>query len=402
MTPIKNILFISLLSHASLSYANTIKPVENTAPASKSYQTQAIDSPDRSFPLFYKQLKDRMTFPFDWKDDTKDPKIWKAQGLMKAREFSLPYADNTPFNPVVIDEIDRGSYTAQKVVFNIDQESRVMALMLIPKGKGPFPAALFLHDHGSKFDIGKEKFVQTWDNDARLISSQAWSEKFFSGRFPGDELAKRGYVVLSIDALGWGDRSVPGFKMESQQALASNLFNLGTSFAGIIALDDVRASEFLASQPQVDKKKVAAVGFSMGAFRAWQVTALSDAITAGVADCWMGTMKGLMVPGNNQLKGYSAFSMLHPEQSKYMDYPDVAALSAPKPLLVYAGGKDSLFPIDSVNDAFTKMHQIWNANDAGDKITTKIWPDKGHTFTKDMQESAFDWLDQQFQRTNPH
>lgn len=362
------------------------------------YQTQAIDSPDRSFPLFYQKLKDRMPFALGWNDQVKDPKAWRKKALAKAKEVILPYSDNTPFNSVVIDVIDRGSYLAKKVVFNISNESRVMALLLVPKGKGPFPAALFLHDHGSKFDIGKEKFVKTWNDDARLASSQKWSEKYFSGRFPGDELAKRGYVVLSIDALGWGDRSVPGFKMESQQALASNLFNLGSSFAGIIALNDLRAATFLAHLPYVDKKRVASIGFSMGAFRSWQLSALSDDITAAVAESWMGTMKGLMVPGNNQLKGYSSFAMLHPNIARYLDYPDIAALSAPKPLLVFAGEDDPLFPVQDVKKAFHKLHSVWSANHASDRLETKIWPNKGHIYTQDMQEASFDWLDKQFDR----
>ncbi|WP_432452115.1 dienelactone hydrolase family protein [Agarivorans sp. QJM3NY_29] len=362
------------------------------------YQMQAFDQAQRSFPVFYQKLKQRMPFTMSWANKQLSPQQWREQGLAKARELILPYQDDTPFKPMVIDQVDRGSYIAQKVVFNISNESRVMAFLLTPKGEGPFPAALFLHDHGSKFDIGKEKFVQTWDDEARLASSQKWADKFFTGRFPGDELAKRGYVVLSIDALGWGDRSVPGFVTGSQQALASNLFNLGASFAGIIALEDVRASEFLASQPQVDKQRVAAIGFSMGAFRSWQVAALSDAITASIVDCWMGTMKGLMVPGNNQLKGQSAFSMLHPYIARYLDYPDIAALSAPKPMLVYAGAKDKLFPVDSVKSAFYTLHSVWDANGAGDKLETKLWADKSHTFTEDMQQAAFDWLDKQFAR----
>lgn len=364
------------------------------------YQTQAIDSPERSFPLFYEALKAKMQFSLGWNDSVTDPVAWRETGLAKAREIMLPYMDTTPFKPKIIDRIDRGAYTAQKVVFNISAESRVLALLLTPKGIGPFPAALFLHDHGSKFDIGKEKFIETWGDEAQLNSSREWSDRYFSGRFPGDELAKRGYVVFSFDALGWGDRSVPGFRNESQQALASNLFNLGTSFAGIIAQEDLRASKFLASLPEVDHSKVVAVGFSMGAFRTWQVTALSDAVTAGIAVCWMATMQGLMVPGNNQLKGQSAFTMLHPFIARYLDYPDVAALAAPKPLLVYAGGKDSLFPVASVKEAFAKMKKVWAANKGGDKLETKIWPDQGHIFQKEMQEEAFDWLDRQFGKSS--
>jgi dienelactone hydrolase len=363
------------------------------------YQTQGIDSPDRSLPVFHDALRQKMNFTMGWNDSVKNPAVWRMSGLAKARDLMLPpWNEKTPFEPKVLEEVDRGTYVARKVVFNVTAESRVLALVLVPKGKGPFPAALFLHDHGSKFDIGKEKFIQTFGDDERLKSSQAWAEKFFSGRYPGDELAKRGYVVMSVDALGWGDRSVKGYKTDSQQALASNLFNLGVSYASIIAMEDVRSSEFLASQPEVDKKRVAAVGFSMGAFRAWQVAALSDSITASVVDCWMATMQGLLVPGNNQLKGQSAFPMLHPNIGRYLDYPDVAGLAAPKPMLVFAGEKDTLFPLESVNTAFTKMKKIWAANNASGKLETKIWSGLGHVFIQEQQDAAFDWLDKQFKK----
>jgi dienelactone hydrolase len=162
-------------------------------------------------------------------------------------------------------------------------------------------------------------------------------------------------------------------------------------------MEDARAAKFLASLPEVNNKQIVSVGFSMGAFRAWQVAALSDDITACIADCWMATMGGLMVPENNQLKGNSAFSMLHPYIARYLDYPDVAGLAAPKPMLVYAGEQDGLFPLTSVNEAFAKMGKIWKAFGAQDKLTTKIWP-YGHVFYKEMQDEAYAWLDLQFGR----
>lgn len=367
------------------------------------YQTKALTSYDKTMPTFFAKLRDKMEFSMGWKDGA-DPAQWKATGLEKAREIMIPYNDTTPFNMEVIAEEKREGYVAKKVVFNLTEESRVMALLLVPEQKRrdrgkPMPAALMLHDHGSKFTIGKEKMVMTFGEDEtskkRLAESQSWANIYFNGLFPGDELAKRGYVVLSIDALGWGDRSVKNFKTDSQQALASNLFNLGTSYAGIIAMEDCRAAAFLASLPEVDKTKVASVGFSMGSFRSWQVAALSDDITACIADCWMATMQGLMVIGNNQTKGQSAFTMLHPFIAKYLDYPDVAGLAAPKPMLIFAGEQDHLFPKESAQAAFDKMDKIWTANGAKDKLLTKFWP-KGHVFEKDMQEEAFNWLDTMF------
>jgi len=369
------------------------------ASAQTPYQTQGFDPAEPGLPVFHERLRQQLHFSLGWTAGTRDPAAWRAAGLAKARELMLPpQQDLTPFEPVVIDEIDRGSYLARRISFNLTAESRVPALLLLPKGAGPFPAALMLHDHGARFDIGKEKLVAPWGNAAREASARQWADKYFSGRFPGDGLARRGYVVLAVDALGWGDRSAPGFTRDSQQALASNLLNLGGSWAGLIAQEDVRAAQFLAGLQDVDRQRVAAVGFSMGAFRAWQLAALSEAISATVASGWMATLQGLMVPGNNQLKGQSSFTMLHPFLGRYLDYPDVAALAAPKPALFYAGEQDGLFPAASVRDAFAKMRQVWASQGAGARLETRFWP-QGHVFPVEQQEAAFDWLDRQLKVT---
>lgn len=372
------------------------------AEGSKKYVTQEINANDRCLPTFYEALKAKMSFSLGWKDGN-NPEEWKRAGLAKARELIIQNEDDTPFDMVVLDSEKRDGYTAQKIVFNISAESRVLAYLLIPKGKKneTFPAALMLHDHGSNFVIGKEKMVKPFGKSeadaAKLKKAQDWAKVYFDSRFPGDELAKRGYVVLSFDALAWGDRSVSGFSTGSQQSLASNLFNMGTSFAGIIAQEDVRAAAFLASLPQVDKTKVACVGFSMGAFRSWQLAAISDDITAAIVDCWMGTMKDHIVPDDGQLKGNSAFSMLHPTIAKYLDYPDVAGLAAPKPMYFIAGETDGVNPIAGVNNAYAQMRKIWKANGAEDNLVTKIVPKMGHAYPAAQQDESFDWLDKVFE-----
>lgn len=346
-----------------------------------------------NLPVMAAQIKSRLTFPLAWDAQVKDLAAWRKTGVAKLWDLTAQAPDKIAFDAQVLDEVDRGSYVARKIVFNLTADSRVMGLLLVPKGNGPFPAAVMYHDHGSKFDIGKEKWIEPWGDDARLESAKGWAKRFFTERFPGDELAKRGYVVFATDALGWGDRA--GMSYEVQQAVAANFINMGSSLAGLMALEDARAAEFLASLPEVNKKQVAAVGFSMGAFRAWQTAALSEAVTASVAVNWMATTDGLMVPGNNQLRGGSAWQMIHPGMQRYLDYPDVASLAAPKPMLVFAGEKDTLFPLDSVNAAFGKMGKVWGAWKAADKFETKVWPG-GHVFLQEQQEFAYDWLDRQF------
>jgi hypothetical protein len=298
-------------------------------------------------PVFYEKLQERLTFPMSWlSGNYSDFNQWKKSAREKVFESLLSKPPSAAFEPKVIAQEDRGTYIAKKILLNITKDSRVLAYMLEPKGKGPFPAVLLLHDHGAKFDIGKEKVIKPFGDPGKLSIAQDWVNQLYDGNFIGDELAKRGYVCFATDALNWSDRGGAGF--EGQQALASNLMHMGYSLSGLIAYEDLRAAEFMAEQPIIDASRIGAVGLSFGGFRTWQVCALSDRIAAGAAICWMATVKGLMQPGNNQTVGQSAFTMLHPGLMNYLDYPDIAGISCPKPMLFYNGNLDPLFPVETL------------------------------------------------------
>jgi dienelactone hydrolase len=345
-------------------------------------------------PVFFERLKDELTFPLAWgTSPVRDFRRWRGLARAKVEELLWQPIDRTPFDVEIDDEQPGEGYVQRTVLFNVTRHSRVRASLLVPTGRrGPFPAVLLLHDHGAKFDIGKEKLIRPWYDDTRLASAEAWAAKYFSGRFVGNELAARGYVVLSVDAIGWGDRS--GMDYEGQQALASNFLNLGSSLAGLMAREDVRAAELLSGLPEVDGRRVAALGFSMGAYRAWQVAALSDRVRAAAAVCWMTALKDMMVPGNNTLRGQSAYFMLHPGLYRYLDIPDVASIAAPKPMLLFNGEQDTLFSVAGVRAAYDKLRAVWRSQHHDDRLVTKLWPGLGHVFVREMQDEAFAWLDQ--------
>ncbi|HSW46863.1 MAG TPA: alpha/beta hydrolase family protein [Phycisphaerae bacterium] len=347
-------------------------------------------------PTFREHLLQRLTFPMAWDPASgMDYATWRRQARAKVFECLLAPPPRADFAPVVIGREDRGSYEARKVVFNVSADCRILAYLLVPKGKGPFPAIVALHDHGAFFLIGKEKMVRPFDVRPEIVeTAREWVEKTYGGRFVGDMLAERGYVVFSADALFWGDRGrKEGVDYNQQQALAGNLLQMGTTWLATIAWDDIRSAEFVASLPEVDPRRIGAIGLSMGCHRTWMLHALSDRVAAAVGVCWMCTTHALMTPGNNQTKGHSAYSMLPPNLRNFLDYPDVASIACPKPLLLYDGGeKDKLFPVPGVDEAYARMHRIWDSQGVGDRLLTKRW-DLGHVLNVEMQEEAFGWLD---------
>ena len=375
-----NVLLILLLLLVSGNSIQSQVPV---------YENQGIV---QNLPVFYQKLTAQMDYKLSWLNSGEsDFETWRKKARDKVMECLMSPPPLVSFDPVVIDSEDRGTYIARKVVFNVTGYSRVLALMLVPKSHGPHPAVLLLHDHGAYFKLGKEKVIRPFNVSHEIIEdANRFSKLCYGDRFIGDELAKRGYVCLSVDMLNWGDRQ--GGDYLGQQAIASNLFNLGSSFAGIIAYEDMSAAKFLAQQPEVDSTRIAAVGLSVGGFRTWQIAALSPHIAAGVAVCWMSTRVALMSLGNNQTGGQSAYTCSHPGLAPYLDYPDVASIACPKPMMIINGNDDELFPVESIMQAYAKMHKVWDSQNVSGKLITKLY-NAPHEFNIAMQNDAFSWLD---------
>lgn len=284
---------------------------------------------------------------------------------------------------------DHNLHQTRLLELTFSSGEKTEAFLLLPSVQKKSPAVLLLHDHGSCFDIGKEKLIKTASHD-KACSAHDWIKRCYGGRYLGEILVKRGYVVLCADALGWSSRQGNGY--DAQQALAANLMQFGTSLASVVALEDMEAALFLSQLPEVDERFVASMGFSFGGFRAWQVAALTSAITASVAINWMGQLAGLMTPGANLLRGQSAYYMLHPPLAGKLDYPDIVGLIAPRPALFYAGDRDPHFPCETVEAAFAAIAAGWETAKARKLLETKIWS-SGHEFNAAQQDAAIDWLD---------
>lgn len=356
----------------------------------------------KNMPAFYEQLKQQLTYPMAWGNaPTKKFGKWRKE----ARETVLDCMQNLPpaprsYDMEVTDTEQRNGYEARKIRFNVSEWSRIPAYLLVPDGEGPFPAIVMLHDHGAHFTIGKEKMVRPFHVSPEIMAdADDWAMRCYDSQYTGDYFAAHGYVVLSIDALFWSERGrKEGVSYDGQQALASNFLQMGGSWGAFINMDDVRSAEFLASLPFVDRKRVGCLGFSMGAYRSWMLSALTDCVQASASICWMNTTEHLMTLSNNQNKGGSAYSMLIPGLRRYLDYPHTASIACPKPALFFNGTKDKLFPVEGVKEAYATMQAVWESRHASDRLVTKIWEEK-HFFSKAMQRETLEFFNRWFGNT---
>ena len=220
-------------------------------------------------PSQHEALLRRLQFPLAWPASGLPFDLWRVQAREAFLQTLSSPPPKAPYEVQVLATEDRGSYQARKLSLNISADNRIGAYLLVPKGPGPFPAVVALHDHGAHFSIGKEKVVKPFGvSDARMADATDWVNKYYGGRWIGDRLAERGYVVLAIDVLFWGDRGrQEGIQYEAQQQLAANMLQLGVTWAGTNLWDDIRSAEFVQGLPEVDPNRIGCVGLSMGSNR---------------------------------------------------------------------------------------------------------------------------------------
>ena len=373
-------------------------------------------------PTYVEQLKKELTYPMAWgTSPIRNFKKWKKAAREKVFECMMtPPKAAAAWDMEVLGEEQRDGYKAQKIAFNINAYSRITAYLLIPDGKGPFPTVNALHDHGAHLFIGKEKMIrpfftkEEWgenkeestanikeENERRkkqslcqeiLDDADAWVNQLYDGQYVGDYLAKHGYVVLSIDAPMWGERGrKEGVDRNKYDLIAGNMMMLGRDLSAFMTYDDISSTEFLASLPMVDAKRIGCVGCSMGAYRSWMLSALSDRIKVGASICWMITTDAQLTRRFGR-KENGGFANCFPGLRQYLDYPHIASLACPKPMLFINGTKDKLFPVPGVKDAFAEMHKVWKSQGADNLLDTELW-DIPHSCGLKAQEKMLEFLD---------
>lgn len=383
-------------------------------------------------PTYVEQLKQELTYPMAWgKSPVRKFSKWKKMAREKVFECMMtPPKAAASWDMQVLEEEQRDGYKAQKIAFNISAYSRITAYLLVPdeaststeahsglasteeKHARKYPAVNLLHDHGAHLFIGKEKMIRPFGvlsashASAKAITARdsvlakevlddadAWVMQLYDGQYLGDYLAKHGYVVFSMDAPMWGERGrKEGVDRKKYDLVAGNMMMLGRDLSAFMTYDDMASADFLASLPMVDAERIGCAGCSMGAYRSWMLSALSDRIKVGASVCWMITTDAQLTRRYGR-KENGGFANCIPGLRQYLDYPHIASLACPKPMLFINGTQDHLFPIPGVKDAFEQMHEVWKSQKADECLDTELW-DIPHSCGIKAQAKILEFLDQ--------
>jgi dienelactone hydrolase len=322
--------------------------------------------------------------------------------------FSYRPAPVAP-KPEIVDRADCGDHLREKITFSTTPALRVPAYVLIPKGlTKPAPAIIDLHSHGGMFLFGKEKVVDLGRNHPAMT---AYHERNYEGRPTATYWVRRGYVVISIDTLMFGERRIlmadsasagwdrSKYSLDDvkrlndacrskEPTIVRGLTYAGATWPGVVTWDDLRTLDYLATRPEVDARRIGCVGVSMGGYRSLFLAGLDDRIAAACVTGFMSTVRPMI---RAHLETHS-FVHFVPHLHRSLDLPDVVALRAPKPLLVQQCSQDRLFPPEGMKASVEKIAAIYAKAGAAGQFDGRFY-DVPHIFNRAMQDDALAFFD---------
>jgi dienelactone hydrolase len=278
----------------------------------------------------------------------------------------------------VVGTIDSGDYLVEKLVFESLPGYFVPALLYKPKKIGsPLPAVLSPCGHST---VGKA------EGTYQILHLN---------------LVKRGYVVLTYDPVGQGERSQfwapekgrSRFDLScGEHAVMGNpLYLIGSSLARYRIWDGLRALDYLASRTEVDSKRVGCVGNSGGGTLTAYISALDSRVATAAICCYITTSPRRM---RNRIQEDPSAD---PEQDIFgfvsagIDHAGLLALMAPRPTLLGTARFD-FFPIEGARESFAEAKRLFDVAGAGERIERAEAPDR-HGLTRPLRLAVYSWFD---------
>ena len=356
----------------------------------------ADDPPPQSFRVREQPLSPgpRMT-PFlqyqaeqAWREDDDRQKAWDAiqdqRELLKTQDElrqkllqmigGLP-AVKTDLHPRVTGKIQMDGFSVEKLIFQSLPGVYVTALVYVPDDRSKkHPAVLVPAGHAPD---GKFHY-------------QSLSQR----------LAARGYVVISWDPVGQGERSqfwdASAGKSRynlvcGEHAVMGNLAYLaGANLARWEIWDGIRAVDYLLTRPEVDGERISITGTSGGGFQATLIAALDERIKVAVPSCYISALPmriyNRVFADPDSDPEQDLFGMI----SNGVDHPGLLLLMYPRPVLVAAAVLD-FFPIEGTRKTVREVRRLYERFDRGDRIAL-VEGYHAHQFSSENQEAALDFL----------
>jgi dienelactone hydrolase len=280
-----------------------------------------------------------------------------------------PMPEKTPLLPEITGRHERDDVVVENLVFQSRPGLYVTGNLYRPKMvTEPLPTVLYVCGHGPEKEGGV-----SFGNKTHYRHHGAW-------------FARNGYVCLVIDTLQLGE--IEGIHHGTYRFDRWWWLARGYTPAGVEAWNAIRALDYLETRPEVDRSRIGVTGRSGGGAYSWWVAALDDRVKVAVPVAGITSLRNHVVDGC--IEGHC--DCMFQVNTFRWDFAMVAALVAPRPLLIVNTDKDTIFPLDGVVEVHKQARQIYRILGAEDKIGLALY-EGPHADTQPLRVDAFHWFE---------
>ena len=285
-------------------------------------------------------------------DESVDFNDWKAQ--VREKFTKLLCLDEIAKNACEIkveieEEVKKDGYTRYRYTFESEYGCTVPCYLLIPDtGKEKYPVLVCLQGHSAGFhiSIGEYKFP----GDERGLGTSTFAL----------DAVKNGYAALCVEQRGMVYRQ-PTTKERGHQDgegcpclyTAMTALLTGRTLVGERVWDVSKAIDSLSAFKGLDLDDISCVGNSGGGTATYYSACFDERIKLAIPSCAICTYRD------------SIGDMWHctcnyvPKMAKYFDMGELAALIAPRKLMVVNGKADPIFPIEGAREVYSVVERIY-------------------------------------------
>ena len=271
--------------------------------------------------------------------------------------------ERTPLHARTTGRLDMGDYTIENVIFESRPTFLVTANLYRPKAAAAGKRPAILCPIGHYISEGK----RAADVQARCI-----------------RLVRMGFVVLTYDAIGQGERMISG-NIHHEAGWA--LLPLGETVAGWMVWDSMRAIDYLLTQQDVDPERIGVTGNSGGGLNTLFTAALDPRVSAAV-------VVGYTFEFGNWLKyaGTHCTCAHLPGMFRGMEWFEIAGLIAPRAVMMLQGDRDGIFPVSGARRAAHGTEAIYALmGHAGAARFTEL-AGQPHAYSRPYREAMYGWM----------